>query len=69
MLSLSNTFNYDGMKDFISKISNYLNIKDQNFNFSSELKIDGISASLSYENGILKKAYREEMALGERRYF
>ena len=25
MLSLSNTFNEEGMKDFISKISNYLN--------------------------------------------
>ncbi len=55
MLSLSNTFNEEGMKDFISKVSNYLNVKDKNFNFSSELKIDGISASLSYENGILVK--------------
>ncbi len=55
MLSLSNTFNADGMKDFISKISNYLNIKNKNFDFSSELKIDGISASLTYENGILVK--------------
>ena len=43
------------MEDFISKISNYLNIKNKNFNFSSELKIDGISASLTYENGILIK--------------
>tara|TARA_B100000886_G_scaffold339157_1_gene303790 strand:+ start:2456 stop:4486 length:2031 start_codon:yes stop_codon:yes gene_type:complete len=55
MLSLSNTFNADGMKDFISKISNYLNIENENFNFSSELKIDGISASLTYDNGILVK--------------
>ncbi len=55
MLSLSNTFNEEGMKDFISKISNYLNYKNKNFNFSSELKIDGISASLTYENGILVK--------------
>ena len=55
MLSLSNTFNADGMKDFINKISNYLNIKNKNFDFSSELKIDGISASLTYENGILVK--------------
>ena len=55
MLSLSNTFNKEGMKDFISKVSNYLNVKNENFNFSSELKIDGISASLSYENGILVK--------------
>ena len=53
MLSLSNTLNADGMMDFISKISNYLNIKNKNFDFSSELKIDGISASLTYDNGIL----------------
>ena len=55
MLSLSNTFNAEGMKDFMNKISNYLNIKNKKFNFSSELKIDGISASLSYQNGILVK--------------
>ena len=55
MLSLSNTFNSEGMKDFISKIANYLNIKKKNFDFSSELKIDGISASLTYEKGILVK--------------
>ncbi len=53
MLSLSNTFDAEGMKDFISKVSNYLNIKNKDFDFSSELKIDGISASLTYENGIL----------------
>ena len=55
MLSLSNTFNVEGMKDFISKVSNYLNVKNENFSFSSELKIDGISAALTYENGILVK--------------
>ncbi len=53
MLSLSNTFNADGMIDFTNKISNYLNMKNKNFDFSSELKIDGISASLTYDNGIL----------------
>ena len=45
----------NGMMDFINKISNYLNIKNKNFDFSSELKIDGISASLTYDNGILVK--------------
>jgi len=55
MLSLSNTFNADGMEDFISKVSNYLNIKNKDFKFSSELKIDGISASLVYEKGVLTK--------------
>ena len=55
MLSLSNTFNSEGMNDFINKIANYLNTKNINFDFSSELKIDGISASLTYENGLLVK--------------
>ena len=53
MLSLSNAFNTDDMKDFLSKISNFLNNKDLNIDLASELKIDGISASLIYENGIL----------------
>ncbi len=66
MLSLSNTFNSEGMKDFISKISNYLNIKDKKFNFSSELKIDGISASLTYENGSLVRGLsRGDGLIGE----
>ena len=33
MLSLSNTFNAEGIKDFISKISNYLNIENKDFDF------------------------------------
>ena len=55
MLSLSNTFDQNGMKDFINKINNFLNIKNKNVKFSSEPKIDGISATLIYENGILMK--------------
>ena len=55
MLSLSNTFDSKGMEDFINKVANYLNEKNKNFNFSSELKIDGISASLTYKDGILIK--------------
>ena len=56
MLSLSNAFNIEDMKDFLKKINNYLNYKENtNFDFSGEPKIDGISASLNYENGELKK--------------
>ena len=55
MLSLSNAFEKNDMKDFVSKISNFLNIKDKNIEFSSEPKIDGISATLIYEDGILTK--------------
>ena len=55
MLSLSNAFSSEDINDFISKISNFLNIKNENFEFSSEPKIDGISATLIYENGVLTK--------------
>ena len=55
MLSLSNVFNQKDMEDFLNKINNFLNYKDTNVNLSSEPKIDGISASLTYENGLLTK--------------
>ncbi len=55
MLSLSNAFDKNDMQDFISKIGNFLNIKHKNISFSSEPKIDGISATLIYENGLLAK--------------
>ena len=55
MLSLANAFNIEDMKDFIKKISNYLNNKNVNLTFAVEPKIDGISASLTYKNGILIK--------------
>ncbi len=55
MLSLSNAFDKADMKDFISKISNFLNNKDVNIQFSSEPKIDGISATLVYQDGVLTK--------------
>ncbi len=66
MLSLSNAFNKNDMQDFINKIRNFLNIKDKNIEFSSEPKIDGISATLIYENGILIKGLsRGDGVIGE----
>ena len=53
MLSLSNVFDKVGMEEFIKKICNFLNLKPQNIELLSEPKIDGISATLIYENGIL----------------
>ena len=53
MLSLSNAFDKKDMKDFLNKINNFLNNKDNNLALSSEPKIDGISATLIYKNGIL----------------
>jgi DNA ligase (NAD+) len=55
MLSLSNAFNKEGMEDFLKKIKNFLNKKDLNLELISEPKIDGISASLIYENGNLTR--------------
>jgi DNA ligase (NAD+) len=53
MLSLSNAFDYNDIKDFSKKINNYLNNKNLELSFSLEPKIDGISASLTYKDGIL----------------
>ncbi len=52
MLSLANAFDKGGMIDFEKKVKNFLNISSQ-IDLSSEPKIDGISASLRYENGKL----------------
>jgi len=53
MLSLSNAFDINDMKDFLKKINNFLNFKQKNIELFSEPKIDGISATLIYENGSL----------------
>ena len=55
MLSLSNAFSENDMKNFLKKINNFLNLKDKKIELFFEPKIDGISATLIYENGILKK--------------
>ena len=55
MLSLSNTFNEADMLDFKKKIINFLSLKNKTIEFFSEPKIDGISATLIYENGLLTK--------------
>ena len=55
MLSLSNAFDKNDMIDFIKKIKNFLNSKSETIEFFCEPKIDGISATLIYENGSLIK--------------
>jgi len=53
MLSLSNAFTKENVADFIKKIRNFLNLKNsERIVFSAEPKIDGISASLKYINGV-----------------
>ena len=66
MLSLSNAFNKDNMSDFLKKINNFLNLSQNNFELLSEPKIDGISATLIYEKGELKKGLsRGDGSFGE----
>ena len=55
MLSLSNAFNISDMGDFIKKVNNFLSQKNKLFDLYCEPKIDGISATLIYENGILTR--------------
>ena len=55
MLSLANAFSKENIEDFVKKIQNFLNIKDsEKIVFSAEPKIDGISASIKYVDGIFK---------------
>ncbi|AFS46977.1 DNA ligase (NAD+) [alpha proteobacterium HIMB5] len=54
MLSLSNAFDEDDLINFEKKIKNYLNLENNyQIEYSTEPKIDGISASLTYVNGKL----------------
>ncbi len=55
MLSLSNAFDDKDIEDFLKKIKNFLNLKGNSLELISEPKIDGISATLIYENGKLIK--------------
>ncbi len=56
MLSLANAFTENDLINFEKKILNFLS-KDEDFklSYSAEPKIDGISASLTYQNGKFKK--------------
>ena len=62
MMSLSNAFNEEDLRDFDNKIRK--EVKD--VSYVCELKIDGLSVSLKYENGILKRgATRGNGVVGE----
>ena len=66
MLSLSNAFSENDMINFLNKIKNFLNLKNGKIELFSEPKIDGISATLIYENGVLKRGLsRGDGEIGE----
>ncbi len=56
MLSLSNAFSEEDLKNFEKRILNFLSENAEfKISYSAEPKIDGISASLTYKNGIFEK--------------
>ena len=53
MLSLSNTYSESELRDFDERVHKLL---DTNYEYVCELKFDGLSISLTYENGLLTRA-------------
>lgn len=67
MLSLSNGFSENDIQDFIERINRFLGFDETHeINFFCEKKIDGLSFSARYENGILIHAVtRGDGEIGE----
>lgn len=55
MLSLSNTYNQEELYDFDRRVRDGLD-GDDDIEYVTEMKIDGVSVSIRYENGKLKTA-------------
>jgi DNA ligase (NAD+) len=53
MLSLGNTYSYDELKEFGERVKKTLGFEPE---YVCELKYDGLSISLTYENGVLVRA-------------
>ena len=52
MLSLSNTYSEQELRDFDTRIQGFLDT-EESYDYVAELKIDGLAVSLVYKNGIL----------------
>jgi DNA ligase (NAD+) len=53
MLSLGNTYSHEELKDFDRRVARGL--EGQRYEYFCELKFDGVSMSLTYENGVLTR--------------
>lgn len=64
MLSLSNTFSTEDLRDFDARVSKL--VPGQNVEYICELKIDGLAISIKYENGkLVSAATRGDGSVGE----
>ena len=64
MLSLSNTFSTEDLRDFDSRITKL--VPDQSVEYICELKIDGLAISIKYEDGrLVSAATRGDGSVGE----
>jgi DNA ligase (NAD+) len=57
MMSLDNAFSDEELADFVARVRRFLSLaEDEPVAFTAEDKIDGLSCSLRYENGVLVRA-------------
>ena len=64
MLSLSNTFSTEDLRDFDARVSKL--VPGHNVEYICELKIDGLAISIKYENGkLISAATRGDGSVGE----